>query len=106
VGSLSDLRAHFAAVQENWDDWFSQFAAEAINDYVTGREAAQLFDGDVDTLDALFLLARLERDTLPYLIHRQALAAADDGFSRNEIAAALGVSRQAATKRWHLGHRS
>lgn len=67
--------------------------------WASGPTAMETFGGDADALDALCLMAAYARE-IPYALWCQVQAAQGDGASWAAIAAALGVSRQAAKKRY------
>jgi hypothetical protein len=82
-------RRHRRTVVENDD--YARFVRRVITAY--GRRIAS---GDIEGLTALAELAHELDDVLEHAI----LGLRDSGFSWNDIATRLGVSRQAAHQRW------
>lgn len=81
-------------------DWLPELVREEVSEFATGDIAADLFGQNMNDLDALCLMAQWER-AMPYVLWAQVMGAIhEQGRSWNEVAAALGVSRQAAIKRF------
>jgi DNA-directed RNA polymerase specialized sigma24 family protein len=96
VGRLEDLRDRYAAVRREvlWELWGLD-----PQEWATGEIGVHHFGSGADSLDALCLIAAYEAD-MRYSLAAAVELARYDGRSWSEIAAALGVSRQAATKRF------
>lgn len=73
-----------------------------VSEWVSGEVARHYFGTAADSLDALFLTAQWA-DQMALVLTEHVDAALDEGFTWDAIAAALGVSRQAATKRFKDG---
>jgi hypothetical protein len=95
VGRIEDARERYAAVRRGviWEEWGLD-----PQEWATGEIAAHYFGSSADSLDMLCLMAAYEAE-LRYALEGAVDLARYDGRSWSEIAAALGVSRQAATKR-------
>jgi hypothetical protein len=96
VGRVEELRGCYEANSERLEDWLVEFE---IPRWYSGDVLRDFFGSDGDALDVICLLASLAR-SVPLNISEQIGHALDEGHSWNEIAAALGVSRQAAVKRY------
>ncbi len=72
---------------------------EEISDLVAGEVANYAFGPSADSLDVVCLLAETVNEVVTLLRH-QVGTARRDGYTWNAIAGAIGVSRQAATKRF------
>jgi len=68
-------------------------------EWASGEIAHLSFGPSADALDAVFLLSELAHE-LETALRWEVHAARGDGASWQEVADALGVSRQAATKRF------
>jgi hypothetical protein len=100
VGETAARRQRYAEVREDLTSWsIADEVAEHILEWVSGDIAMHYFGHHADALDALFLMAFYEK-WLPLVLRDQVDAALSEGHSWNEVAAALGVSRQAAKKRF------
>jgi hypothetical protein len=73
---------------------FAAFARRVISAH--GRRVAQ---GDIEALPELVDLAASLNDA----IYRAVIGLRDFGYSWTDVAARLGVSKQPAQQRWHLG---
>lgn len=102
VGYIADLRARYDAVRESLEPWLGDDIRTDLMAWSSGELAADSFGVGANSIDALCLLSAYERQ-LPYVLWFQVQAALDEGFSWAAIAAALGVSRQAAVKRFAEG---
>ncbi len=93
-------RQHYADIREDltWSATRDE-VGEHILEWASGDIAMRYFGHDADALDALFLMAYYEK-SLPLVLRDQVDVARSEGRSWNEVAAALGVSRQAAEKRF------
>lgn len=100
VGETKARRERYEAVRSNlsWELVVDE-VEEHIQEWASGDIAMHYFGHHADALDALFLMGYYEKH-LPLVLRDQVHVARSEGHSWNEIAAALGVSRQAATKRF------
>ena len=94
-----DRRARYDDVRRSLEEWLPDSIRDELEAWSSGEIAQEYFGRDADVLDALCLLASYEKQ-LPYVVWSQVQAALEEGSSWNAIAAALGVSRQAARKRF------
>jgi len=95
MGKIDDLNSRYDEVRDP-DGWWEDALAEQLEAFAAGDIAMSVFGHQSDSLDHIFVLAEIERTTKLLLDYRIAVRE----FSWNEIAAALGVSRQAAVKRF------
>jgi len=70
-----------------------------IEEWAAGDVALECFGVNADPVDALFLMAELE-EWLKVALASQVQEAREWGHTWNDISYALGVSRQAARKRF------
>jgi hypothetical protein len=96
MGRVEELRARYDAVSEAIEDGLFELD---VRQFCSGPTLVEVFGRNADSLDVICLLAALAR-VLPTSIGDQIGLALNEGHSWNEIAAALGVSRQAAVKRF------
>lgn len=99
MGKLDGLSERYSQVRSDLEEWLPRFVRAELANWASGEDAARYFGSHANSLDALFLIAVYEKQ-LPYALWRQVQAALSEGHSWNEIAVALGVSRQAARKRF------
>lgn len=100
MGETKARRERYEAVRSDLL-WYSGVdeVADHINEWASGDIAMHYFGHHADELDSLFLMAYYEKH-LSLVLRDQVHVARSENHSWNEIAAALGVSRQAATKRF------
>lgn len=79
--------------------WLTESVLQNLQEWTGGAAALDLFGTETDSLDVLFLMSAYAAE-VPYVLWQQVQDALADGASWNAIAAALGVSRQAAKKRF------
>ena len=70
-----------------------------IPEWFVGQTVVDFFGPGADALDSICIVASYQR-VLPRIMSIQIDLARQDGHSWTDIAAALGTSRQAATKRY------
>lgn len=95
-------RTKYERTREKLGWWLADDVALRVEEWSTGDIAQEEFGLLTDSLDALCLTA-LWADQMAYVLYRAVEVSRSDGFSWNEIGAALGVSRQAAVKRFGAG---
>jgi hypothetical protein len=98
MGYVEDLRSKYDTVRSDLDEWLSEDVKLQLDRWASGRFAREQF-GHVSELDALCLIATWAAQ-VPWVLATQVQACREQGRSWNEVAAALGVSRQAAKKRF------
>jgi hypothetical protein len=96
----AELEEAYFHISDQIEDWL--FEAE-IPAWASGRASIEFFGQDANALDIICLLASYQR-VLPMVIRVQVDQALQDGHSWTDIAAALGTSRQAASKRYGQRH--
>jgi hypothetical protein len=103
MAPIDELRARYAPV---WNDlehgWLGDEIMHEVMEWASGPIAMQYFGRGADALDALCLMAAWER-AMSTALWYQIVAARSEGRSWNQVAVALGVSRQAAMKRFGGG---
>jgi len=77
----------------------SESAAYLVEGWAAGDVAIENFGVNADPVDVLFLMAELE-EWIKLALAIQVDEARDWGYTWNDISYALGVSRQAARKRF------
>lgn len=100
MGRIADLLQRYDAAREHMGLWVPEEARATLSDWASGDAAVEVFGSDVDELDALCMMQEWER-AMPFVLYsqiRQSLG--EQGRSWNEVSIALGVSRQAAVKRF------
>jgi len=84
---------------EELQDSLTEDAGDLVQEWTSGPIAKKFFGTDTDTVDALFLMVKLA-DWLETAMLFQVEEARWEGHTWNDISYALGVSRQAAKKRF------
>lgn len=100
MGRIENLRLYYEELRQ--DDEFEQWLFDAVKAeterLVGGRLVQKFFDGSPTALDVVFLAGYWEKE-VKYALADLISDAFEEGHSWNEVAAALGVSRQAVVKR-------
>ena len=105
MGKISELRQRYErALQRAATLGMDDAAIDRCAEWAAGDEAYGLFGRGSDVLDSIFLLAWQKTNSA--LTEQIRVAIDEEGRSWNEVAAALGVSRQAAVKRHGWGTRA
>lgn len=97
--SNSDARPIQSRTKKLDDVGYSDVLIDSVHEWTAGNVLMDLFGSQADDLDALFLLAWVARN-LHWILNDQIEICRGDGRSWNEIGVALGMSRQAARKRF------
>ena len=99
MGHIEELRERYEAVRWELDGVMPDYVSVELEGWASADVAMDAFGREANSLDAVCLIAAYEK-AVPSALASQILAALDEGHSWNEVAAALGVSRQAARKRF------
>ena len=100
---ISDLEDRYESVRQPHPSdpasMFGDWVAKNVESFVSGEVGFGIFGSEMDSLDAVALVSLYEKK-MDFVLLRQITAALAEGHSWNRIAAAMGVSRQAARKRF------
>lgn len=99
MGKKDRLERYRMAVFNDALAWMDDAVVNHLEAWCAEDAAMAIFGPGADVLDTLFLMKRYA-DAIPFALAHQVRAALEEGHSWNEISAALGVSRQAAVKRF------
>lgn len=109
-GDEGNFRCVGARRRQRYDDARAAIAGSALADWldiavteeILDDFGVDLFGMDTDAVDVLFLAAEAAR-AFTFVLAEQVEHCRYEGFTWDEIADALGVSRQAATRRFVRG---
>lgn len=101
--NIDDLKAKYSHVHDPSFPCSAHTLGDGLTllmrEWISGPIGMETFGPGMNTLDGLSLLAASEKK-MEFVIFNQIRDARNDDHSWNEIAAAMGVSRQAVRKRF------
>lgn len=101
MAKIQKLQARYETARQTFKEsgMLADWLSHNVEGYARGETALALFGPHANALDSLCIM-QVCAQAVPLALSKQIHAAIDDAQSWNEIAVALGTSRQAARKRF------